>query len=211
MILNEEEIITKYKSGMSMTELAKTYNTYAASIKRLLEKNHIELRHDFPKKGELYVKDGDKLLNWARGQKRLVTRAELASVIGKKRLSNSYFIKYPELGTYVKPREQTELKSYSQILYDWLKENNIPYKPKDKKAIGVTVDALLLNKYSNIVLQITEKPKYISRKKHDEMMENKRNNATIHEFNIIFLNKEDILHLDTLKLKLDDIINIKGR
>ena len=51
--------------------------------------------------GEPYVQNGEKLIEWAKAQGRLVTKAELAEVIGTKRLSPSYFIKYPELSKYV--------------------------------------------------------------------------------------------------------------
>lgn len=76
-------IISAYEKGQSINSIAKTFETYPTSIKRILEKNKIELRHDSRKKGEVYVEDGEKLLEWAKAQGRLVTKSELAKVIKK--------------------------------------------------------------------------------------------------------------------------------
>ena len=113
-----EKMITKYNNGDSLNSIAKDFHTYPTTIKRILERHDVELRHDERKEGRLYVKDGEKLIEWAKAQKRLVTKAELAKVAGTKRLSPSYFIKYPELGQYVVTHEQNELQEYSQKLYN---------------------------------------------------------------------------------------------
>ena len=114
----EEKIVNAYKNGQSMNSIAKEFSTYATTIRRILERHNVKLRHDFVKKGELYVKDGDKLIEWAKAQGRLVTKTELAKVIGKKRLSPSYFLKYPELGQYVEIDMQNELSEYYKKLYE---------------------------------------------------------------------------------------------
>lgn len=202
----EQEIIEKYNIGQSMNEIAKEYKTYATTIKRILEKNGIKLRHDSASKGTLLVNDGEKLIEWAKAQNRLVTKEELAKIAGTKRLSPSYFIKYPELGQYVKVETQGELSEYYNKLYDWLKENDIPYKPNDRTRMKVSVDALLLKEYSNIAIQISIKPINISKKKYDENMQLKSLRAKEKGLEIIFLNKEDFENLDNLKLILDELI-----
>lgn len=197
-----EKIITAYNNGQSMTSIAKDYDTYATSIRRLLIKNNVELRHDELKEGQLYVKHGEELIEWAKAQGRLVTKAELAKIAGTKRLSPSYFIKYPELGQYVATREQNELKEYSQKLYDWLQKNNIQYKPNDRTRLKVSVTALLLGDYSDIVLQIAIKPKCMSLKKYSEDMIEKKNRAHEQDMTILFLHKTDFEDLDLLKERL---------
>lgn len=201
----EEKIVNAYKNGQSMNSIAKEFSTYATTIRRILERHNVKLRHDFVKKGELYVKDGDKLIEWAKAQGRLVTKTELAKVIGKKRLSPSYFLKYPELGQYVEIDMQNELSEYYKKLYEWLKENNIPYKPNDRTKLKVSVDALLLGKYSNIAIQISEKPQSVSKKKHEESMQLKLLRAKEANIKILFLTKEDFENLNNFKKILDDI------
>lgn len=188
MKIETNAIIEAYEKGQSINGIAKTFGTYPTSIRRILEKNKVKLRHDSRKKGELYVQDGEKLLEWAKSQKRLVTSSELAKVIGKKKLSSSYFIKYPELGKYVKIRTQKSLENYADILYTWLKENNILYKPNDRSALeGVSVSVLLLGEYSNIAIQISEKTTYVSEKKYKESIKLKLNKAKKNRYkNIIF-------------------------
>ena len=201
--LNTDLIIDAYKKGESLTSISKRFETYATSIRRLLIKNGVELRHDSKEKGKYYVEDGDKLIEWAKAQGRLVTRTELASAIGKTKLSRSYFEKYPELGKYIKNHTNSQLEKYAIVIANWLDENNIRYKPNDRTALGVSVNFLLLGEYSNIALQIIEKPSNISKQRHsDEMME-KKNRAHEKGMRIIFLSKEDLEHLDELKKTLD--------
>lgn len=197
-----EKMITKYNNGDSLNSIAKDFHTYPTTIKRILEKHDVELRHDERKEGRLYVKDGEKLIEWAKAQKRLVTKAELAKVAGTKRLSPSYFIKYPELGQYVVTHEQNELQEYSQKLYNWLQKNNIPYKPNDRTKLKVSVTALLLGDYSDVVLQIAIKPKCVSLKKYSEDMIGRKNRAHEQDMKILFLHEEDFKDLDTLKERL---------
>lgn len=197
-----EKMITKYNNGDSLNSIAKDFHTYPTTIKRILERHDIKLRHDERKEGKLYVKDGEKLIEWAKAQKRLVTKAELAKVAGTKRLSPSYFIKYPELGQYVVTHEQNELQEYSQKLYNWLQKNNIPYKPNDRTKLKVSVTALLLGDYSDIVLQIAIKPKCVSLKKYSEDMIGRKNRAHEQDMRILFLHEEDFKDLDTLKERL---------
>lgn len=206
MKIETSAIIEAYKKGQSINSIANTFGTYPTSVRRILERNDIELRHDSRKKGELYVQNGEKLLEWAKAQGRLVTKAELADVIGKSRLSPSYFIKYPELGQYVETRTQKSLKAYVNKLYDWLKKNNIPYKPNDRTTLeGVSVDALLLGEYSNLALQISERATYVSKKKHEENIKQKLERAEKAGIRIIFLSKEHFEHLDEVKLLLDSL------
>lgn len=206
MEMKAAAIISAYKKGQSINSIAKTFKTYPTSIKRILEKNEIELRHDSRKKGEVYVEDGEKLLEWAKAQGRLVTKSELAKVIKKSRLSPSYFIKYPELGQYVETRTQKSLKIYTNELYDWLKKNNIPYKPNDRSTLeGLAVDALLLGEYSNLAIQISEKPTYVSKKQHEINIKQKLKRAEKVGIRIVFLNKDHFENLDDVKLLLDSL------
>ena len=206
MKIETSAIIKAYKKGQSINSIANTFGTYPTSVRRILERNDIELRHDSRKKGELYVQNGEKLLEWAKAQGRLVTKAELADVIGKSRLSPSYFIKYPELGQYVETRTQKSLKAYVNKLYDWLKKNNIPYKPNDRTILeGVSVDALLLGEYSNLAIHISERATYVSKKKHEENIKQKMERAEKAGIRIIFLNKDHFENLDDVKLLLDSL------
>lgn len=206
MKIDYEAIIKAYNNGESMNSIARAFGTYTTTIKRILEKNNIELRHDTRTEGELYVKDGDKLIEWAKAQGRPVTKSELAKVIGRKKLSPSYFLKYPELGQYVETRTQKSLKDYICKLYEWLKENNIPYKPNDRTVLsGLSVDALLLGEYSNLAIQISEKATYISKKKHEENIKLKLDRAEKAGLRIVFLNKEHFENLDEVKLLLDNL------
>lgn len=202
---NKKEIIEAYQSGESMTSIAKKFHTYTTTIKRILERNNITLRHDIKREGTLYVQDGEKLINWIKKQDRLVTKSELAKVIGKKKLSPSYFIKYPELGQYIQPDVQSDLENYYQKLYSWLQKNNINYKPNDRTKLKVSVDALLLGDYNNIALQIIEKPKCVSKKQHDINMKLKQERANEVGIDIIFLNKKQIENLDEIKILLDKL------
>lgn len=206
MKIETSAIIEAYENGQSINSIAKVFGTYPTSIKRVLERNSVKLRHDSRKKGELYVQDGEKLLEWAKAQGRLVTRTELAAVIGKTKLSPSYFIKYPELGQYIETRAQKSLKAYVNRLYDWLKKNNIPYKPSDRTILeGVSVDALLLGEYSNLAIHISERATYVSKKKHEENIKQKMERAEKAGIRIIFLNKDHFENLDDVKLLLDSL------
>ena len=206
MKIETSAIIEAYKKGQSINSIANTFGTHPTSVRRILERNDIELRHDSRKKGELYVQNGEKLLEWAKVQGRLVTKAELANVIGKSRLSPSYFIKYPELGQYVETRTQKSLKAYVNKLYDWLKKNNIPYKPNGRTVLeGVSVDALLLGEYSNLAIHISERATYVSKKKHEENIKQKMERAEKAGIRIIFLNKDHFENLGDVKLLLDSL------
>ncbi len=211
MKVDHKVIINAYNDGVSMNAIAHAFGTHATTIKRILEKNNVILRHDTKKEGKLYVKDGEKLIEWAKQQGRLVTKAELATIIGRKKLSPSYFIKYPELGQYIKSPEQKELQIYSKKLYDWLKENHIPYKPNDRTKLKFSVSALLLQDYSNIIIHITEKPTYISKIAHNEHIKLILNRANDLGINVIFLNKDDFECLDKLKASLDELTDLKNK
>ena len=158
MKIDNQAVIDAYNNGESMNAIARAFGTYPTTVKRVLEKNKVELRHDAATKGTVFVKDGEKLIEWAKAQGRLVTKAELANQLGKTKLSPSYFIKYPELGKYVVRREQKELREYSQKLYEWLEFNNISYKPNDRTKLGLSVNALLLGEYTGIAIDIFIKP-----------------------------------------------------
>lgn len=205
MKIDNQAIIDAYNNGESMNAIARTFGTYATTVKRILEKHDVPLRHDTVKEGVLYVKDGEKLLEWAKSQDRLVTKTELAKVIGRKKLSPSYFIKYPELGKYVVRREQQELREYSQKLYEWLESNNISYKPNDRTKLGVSVSALLLEDYSGLAIQIQEKPSCVSNRKYEEDTKLKMRRAKEAGIVIVFLNKEHFEDLDSIKGLLDSL------
>lgn len=205
MKIDYEAVIKAYDDGQSLNSIAKAFGTYPTSIKRILERQGISLRHDVKKEGELYVKDGEKLIEWAKKQGRLVTKAELAKQLGKTKLSPSYFIKYPELGKYVVRREQKELREYSQKLYEWLESNNISYKPNDRTKLGVSVSALLLEDYSGLAIQIQEKPSCVSNRKYEEDTKLKMRRAKEAGIVIVFLNKEHFEDLDSIKGLLDSL------
>lgn len=206
-----EEIIKLYKEGKSLRFIANKFDTYPMTISRVLDKNYIELRHDSLNKGDLKVEEGEKLIEWAKAQKRLVTKDDLAKIIGTKRLSPSYFKKYPELGKYIAPRTQKELKYYSETLYAWLKKNDILFKPNDRKTLGMSIDALLLGEYKDIAIQLNIKPKYISKQHHMLRMQKLYEKAKHTELTIIFITKKQIDDLTKLKSQLDDLKNTKRK
>lgn len=191
MKFDEVEIIKMYNAGKSMYQIAKQFDTHTTTISRILKKHEIEARPDHTKKGKLFVQDGDKLIEWAKAQGRPVTKAELAGVLGKSRLSPSYFIKYPELGKYVAGHESSEFTEYYEKLYRWLNERNIPYKPNDKTKLNVTVDVLLLGDYSNIALQIMDRPKNVSSKVHNDKLAKKAYKAGEIGLKLIGLTQEN--------------------
>jgi hypothetical protein len=204
--LNERLIIEAYNEGKSMNAIAKYFGTYAATVKRILEKNNIELRHDAKTQGSVYLNDGDKLIEWAKAQKRPVTKAELAEVAGRKRLSPSYFKKYPELGQYIVANDRKDLSDYTSQLYDYLQKHNIPYKPGDRTKLNVVVTALLLGEYSDIIIQIAERPYYISKPAHDVRIMKIQDRAEKAGIKTLFLYKEAFeSDLEDLEHVLSDI------
>lgn len=205
MKIDNQTIIDAYKNGQSLNAIARAFGTYATTVRRILEKNNIELRHDAVTKGAIIVQDGEKLIEWAKSQGRPVTKSELAKVLGKKRLTPSYFIKYPELGKYVVRREQKDIEKYTEKLYQWLNDNHIQYKPNDRTKLKVSVDALLLGEYSGLAIQIQEKPTCISTKKFEERIKLKMRRAKEADIVIVFLNKEHFEDLDGIKGLLDSL------
>lgn len=205
MKIDNQAIIDAYKNGQSLNAIARAFGTYATTVKRVLEKNGVELRHDAITKGAIIVQDGEKLIEWAKSQGRPITKSELAKVLGKKRLTPSYFIKYPELGKYVVRREQKNMEKYTEKLYQWLNDNHIQYKPNDRTKLKVSVDALLLGEYSGLAIQIQEKPTCISTKKFEERIKLKMRRAKEADIVIVFLNKEHFEDLDGIKGLLDSL------
>ena len=205
MKIDNQAIIDAYKNGQSLNAIARAFGTYATTVRRVLEKNGIELRHDIVTKGTIIVQDGEKLIEWAKSQGRPVTKSELAKVLGKKRLTPSYFIKYPELGRYVVRREQKDIEKYTEKLYQWLNDNHIQYKPNDRTKLKVSVDALLLGEYSGLAIQIQEKPTCISTKEFEERIKLKMRRAKEADIVIVFLNKEHFEDLDGIKGLLDSL------
>lgn len=205
MKVDYEAIIKAYENGESMNSIARAFGTYTTTVRRILEKHNIKLRHDYKKEGALYVKEGEKLIEWAKAQGRPVTKAELAKIAGTKRLSPSYFIKYPELGKYIMTREQTDLRKYYTKLYNWLQESDIPYKPNDRTTLGVSVDALLLGEYTGIAIQIIEKATYISKKQYEEKSLTIKQRAKEAGIVLVFLNEEQFEDLSELKKLLDSV------
>ena len=205
MKIDNQAIINAYKNGQSLNAIARAFGTYATTVKRVLEKNGVELRHDAVTKGAIIVQDGEKLIEWAKSQGRPVTKSELAKVLGKKRLTPSYFVKYPELGKYVVRREQKDIEKYTEKLYQWLNDNHIQYKPNDRTKLKVSVDALLLGEYSGLAIQIQEKPTCISTKKFEERIKLKMRRAKEADIVIVFLNKEHFEDLDGIKGLLDSL------
>lgn len=204
-MIDNQAIIDAYKNGQSLNAIARAFGTYATTVKRVLEKNGVELRHDAITKGAIIVQNGEKLIEWAKSQGRPVTKSELAKVLGKKRLTPSYFVKYPELGKYVVRREQKDIEKYTEKLYQWLNDNHIQYKPNDRTKLKVSVDALLLGEYSGLAIQIQEKPTCISTKKFEERIKLKMRRAKEADVVIVFLNKEHFEDLDSIKGLLDSL------
>ena len=94
------------------------------------------------------------------------------------------------------------MREYTQKLYNWLKENDIPYKPNDRTRLKLSIDALLLKEYTNIAIHIAEKPKYISKKAYTEGLRERTERAGKAKVNLIFLTKEDLDNPERLaKLK----------
>ena len=210
--MNEKEIVKAYENGQSLNSIARIFGTYPTTIKRILTRNNVPLRHDFSSKGDLAIQNGEKLIEWAKAQGRLVSKAELAEVVGTKRLSPSYFIKYPELGKYVKSYEQKELLKYTEKLFNWLKENNILYKPNDKTALeGTSVQALLLGEYKNIILVVDIKPPSMSKKQHNEMIDRRIAKAKEKNLKLLLLKKEYFEDLDVIKVLLKELKYSKER
>lgn len=205
MKIDNQAIIDAYNNGESMNAIARAFGTYATTVKRVLEKNNVELRHDAVRKGSLVVQNGEKLIEWSKAQGRLVSRNELAKVLGRKRLSPSYFVKYPELGQYVITHEQKDVLEYSEKLYEWLKENDIPYKPNDRTKLGLSVNALLLGEYTGLAIDICIKPVYISKRKHEEINNIKMRKAKENGIVIVFLNEEHFKNLNEIKELLDSL------
>ena len=205
MKIDNQAIIDAYKNGQSLNPIARAFGTYATTVKRVLEKNGVELRHDAVTKGTIIVQDGEKLIEWAKSQGKPVTKSELAKVLGKKRLTPSYFIKYPELGKYVVRREQKDIEKYTEKLYQWLNDNHIRYKPNDRTKLKVSVDALLLGEYTGLAIQIQEKPTCISTKEFEERIKLKVRRAKEADIVIVFLNKEHFEDLDGIKGLLDGL------
>lgn len=206
MIRDVDTIIKLYNEGESMTAIAEKFGTYPMTIKRLLEKHDVTLRHDSGKKGIPSVKDGDKLIAWAKAQGRLVTKQELAEQLGRTRLSPSYFVKYPELGQYIVANEQSEFKEYYSELYVWLQRHGVPYKTNDKTTLGAKVDVLLLGDYSGIAMLLTERPKNVSTRVHNERMNRCLSEASRLGIKMIELKKEHFEKaLEGLKETLDSL------
>lgn len=206
---NKEAIINAYNNGQSMNSIASTYNTYAISIRRLLEKEGIPLRHDAKTPGSCYVKDGEKLIEWAKTQGRLVTKAELARIVGTKKLSPSYFEKYPELSKYIVTYERDEFQDYIQKLYEWLQKMNISYKPNDRTKIQMSLTALLLGEYDGLALQLDIKPTNMSKKQYEKNIKEKIERGIAAGIRILFLQKEHFKNLDSVVELLDNMRHLK--
>lgn len=205
MKIVNEGIINAYEKGESLNSIAKAFGTYPTTVKRILEKNGVPLRHDANKKGVPAVQDGEKLIEWAKAQGRLVTKSELAAVLGTARLSPSYFIKYPELGQYVVSKKQKDIQEYIQKLYNWLKEHDIQYKPNDRTKLKVSVDALLLGEYEGLAIQTQIRPMYVDTKKYENSIKLKMRRAKEAGIVIVFLNEEHFDDLDSIKGLLDSL------
>lgn len=209
--IEPKEIIRAYQDGQSLHSIARAFGTYPTTVKRILIRNNIELRSTSTR-GELLVNDGEKLIEWAKAQGRLVSKAELAKIAGTKRLSPSYFIKYPELGQYVKSYEQKELLKYTEQLFKWLKDNNILYKPNDKTALeGISVQALLLGEYEGMVIVLDIKPYSMSQKRYNEIIRRRLVKANEKGLIVLFLKEEHFEDLDSIRELLDSLKYSKER
>lgn len=211
--IEPQGIIKAYENGQSLNAIARAFGTYPTTVRRILERNDIELRHDIDEKGSHNkLKDGEKLIEWAKTQGRLVTRKELAEVIGKTRLSPGYFQKYPELGQYVASYEQKDIQKYTDQLFTWLQENEISYSPNDRSALeGIPVQAKLLEKYDGIVISIDIKSTSISNARYKEMVRRRLKKANEKGLIILFLKEEHFEDLDCIKGLLDSLKYVRER
>ena len=200
-------IIEAYENGQSLNSIARAFGTYPTTIKRILERNDIELRHDIDRKGSHNkLNDGDKLIEWAKTQDRLVTRKELAEILGKTRLSPGYFQKYPELGQYVASYEQKDITKFTTQLFNWLQKNEISYSPNDRSALeGIPVQAKLLEKYDGILIVIDIKSSAISNARYKEMIRRRLKKANEKGLIMLFLKEEHFDYLDSIKGLLDSL------
>lgn len=204
MKVDELKVIEAYKKGLTMNAVARDFHTYPTTVKRILAKYDVPVRYDGPKKGVLSVKNGKELIEWAKAQGRPVTKAELAKLLGKARLNPSYFTKYPELGKYVVSDERKEFHEYYEKLYKWLEIRNIPYKRNDRTKLNVAVDVLLLGEYSNIAIEIVERPKYLSNKAHNERLLKKTYKADTVGVKLVKLTKK---HFEEDLVGLEELLN----
>lgn len=211
--IEPQGIIIAYQNGESLNSIARAFGTYPTTVRRILERNGVELRHDVIEKGSHSIlNDGDKLIEWAKAQGRLVSRKELAKVVGKTRLSPGYFQKYPELGQYVASYEQKELYEYIKQLYTWLKENNIAYIPNDRSALdGVPVQAKLLAPYEGFVIVIDIKPSKLSNKRYNDMLHRRLAKAKEKDVTILFLKEGHFADLNCIIELLESLKHVKER
>lgn len=209
--IEPKEIIRAYRDGQSLNSIARAFGTYPTTVKRILIRNNIELRNTSTR-GAFLVNDGERLIEWAKAQGRLVSKSELAKVAGTKRLSPSYFIKYPELGQYVKSYEQKELLKYTEQLFKWLKDNDILYKPNDKTALeGISVQALLLGEYEGMIIVLDIKPYSMSQKRYNEIIRRRLVKANEKGLIVLFLKEEHFEDLDSIRELLDSLKYSKER
>ena len=123
MEINKAKLAEEYLNGKSFHELAREYGTYPTTIRRWLTDVGTVLRHDRSEKDTPYVQNGEKLIEWAKAQGRLVTKQELAAYLGKARLSPSYFIKYCIHARYIlnyssaHRQMHSKLNNFQQSLY----------------------------------------------------------------------------------------------
>jgi len=82
------------------------------------------------------------------------------------------------------------------------KKTGIKYKPNDRTKLHMSVTALLLGEHANIILQIAIKSKYVSKKKHLEVMQEKMKRADVQGITIIFLHEENFEDLNILLKKI---------
>lgn len=212
-MIEPQGIIEAYENGQSLNAIARAFGTYPTTVKRILERNDIDLRHDVDTKGShSKLNDGEKLIEWAKAQGRLVTRKELAEVVGKTRLSPGYFQKYPELGQYVSSYEQKDMVKYTEQLFNWLQENDIKYIPNDKSALeGISVQAKLLEKYDGILIVLDIKPASVSKGRYKEMIRRRLKKANEKGLIMLFLKEEHFEDLSSIKELLDALKYSKER
>lgn len=198
-----KEILKLYGEGRSISYLGKKYNTHAMTISRILVNNRVPLRHDsrrYKTSRGVNVAEG---IRWAKLQPGPVSRKALAEHLGLKTIPDSYYKEYPELYRCITPTMSQELQPYANKLFLWLKDNHIPFKPYDRtKLKNGKIDALLLDEYSNIGLQIAVKPYVISKKEFETSIKHKRERAEKAGVILIFLTEEHFKNLKELRLVL---------
>lgn len=205
-----DKIIKKYKKGASLNALAREYKTYPITISRILEKKGIKLRHDKLVRGSVVNDRSSEILDIVTSVDYPLTEGEIAAQMGIKRLPPKYLKRCPEIGKYIAPRAQADLRRFYKILTRWLDNYGFDYKLNDRKALGVSIDVLLLGKYNKVGILINIRPRYVSKKLYDSRMQEKLRRAKLNGIPMILLEYNDFPELSGLREEIDRAKDLIG-